>query len=423
MKRLLAFLLVVIVSFGVIAATTPALLDKTKLGLDLKGGFEILYEAQPLTPGGTVSKKLLNQTAISLEQRANKSGVGEPEVTTEGKNRIRVKIAGVADQEKLRDLMKKPADLQFRSAYGCPADTKADHGYCKVELVGSDFVENAAKVMYDQLNRPIIEIKVKDKKKFAEITKRLSTPMPQPLAIYLDDVLISDPAVQQELSDGSATITGQPDRQSADKLAEIINLGALPLKLTEKYTQSVGATLGKQSLHETLFAGALASVLILLFMLVFYRLPGLVATICLIVYVWVLLGVFYFMGATLTLPGIAAFILGIGIAVDSNIIIAERIKDELRSGKTLPSSLRAGSKNSFRTVIDAHITNVIAGVVLYFMGQGMVKGFAIVLVWSIVINILTNVFLPRLLLQLLIQSGRFTKLGYYGVKESEIRAL
>jgi preprotein translocase subunit SecD len=420
MKRLLVFVLVVAVTFGVMAATTPGLLDKTKLGLDLKGGFEILYEAKPLVPGGTVTPTSLNQTAKSLEQRANKSGVGEPEVTTEGKNRIRVKIAGVADQDKLRELMKKPADLQFRSAYGCPADTKADRGYCKVELVGSDFVENAAKVSFDQLNRPIVSIQVKDKKHFADITTRL---VQKPLAIYLDNVFLSDPIVQQPLTDGSAQITGQPDRASAEKLAQVINLGALPLKLTEKYTQSVGATLGKQSLHATLFAGAIASALILLFMLVFYRLPGLVACICLITYVWVLLGIFWLMGAILTLPGIAAFILGIGIAVDSNIITAERIKDELRSGKTLNSSLRAGAKNSFRTVIDAHITNLIAGLVLYFMGQGSVKGFAIVLIWSIVINILTNVFFPRLLLHLLIQSGKFKKPGYYGVKESEIRAL
>jgi preprotein translocase subunit SecD len=141
------------------------------------------------------------------------------------------------------------------------------------------------------------------------------------------------------------------------------------------------------------------------------------------VFVWVLLGVFYLMGATLTLPGIAAFVLGIGIAVDSNIITAERIKDELRNGKTISSSLRAGAKNSFRTIIDAHITTIIAGSVLYFMGHGMVKSFAIVLIASIVVNIATNVFLPRYLLSLLVRSGYFNKPTQYGVKESEIGAL
>jgi preprotein translocase subunit SecD len=416
MKRLIAFVLVVAFTFGIMAWTTPGLLDKTKLGLDLKGGFEILYEAQPLTEGGTVTKQSLIQTAHSLEKRANKSGVGEPEVLTEGKNRIRVKIAGVADEDKLRDLMKRPSNLEFRSAQGCASDTD----YCRVELTGAEFVEGAAKVETDSMNNPLVAIKVKDKAKLAEISQRLYQ---KRLAIVLDGEVLTDPVVQAALTDGSAVIEGQNTRAEAQNLADVINLGALPLKLTEKYTQSVGATLGQKSLNDTLLAGAIASVLILIFMIVFYRIPGMVASFCILAYVWMLMGVFWLLGATLTLPGIAAFILGIGIAVDSNIITAERIKDELRSGKTLTSSLRAGAKNSFRTVIDAHITNVIAGAVLYFMGQGAVKGFALVLIWSIVINIVTNVFFPRLLLHLLIQSGRFKKLWYYGVKESEIRAL
>lgn len=424
MKRIVAFVLVVLVSFGIMGYFTPGLLNETKLGLDLKGGVEILYEAHPLTEGGVVTKEALNQTAKSLEDRANKTGVAEPEVTTEGKNRIRLKIAistGTTDKErdeavqKIRDLMKRPAELQFRSSVGC-----ADGSYCNVELNGSDFKEGAAKVEMGDLNSLMVRIVVNDKKKLADVSTKL---VGQNLAIFLDDVLQSDPVVQSALTDGTAVITGQESREKAQQLADIINLGALPLKLTEKYTQSVGATLGKQSLHDTLFAGGLASVLILLFMLYFYRLPGVVASICLIVFVWVLLGVFYLMGATLTLPGIAAFVLGIGIAVDSNIITAERIKDELRSGKTISSSLRAGAKNSFRTIIDAHITTLIAAGVLYFMGHGIVKSFAVVLIASIIINILTNVFLPRYLLNILVKSGRFNKPGNYSVKEGEINAL
>ncbi|MEQ4481818.1 protein translocase subunit SecD [Cohnella silvisoli] len=425
MKRLVAFVLVVLVSFGIMAFLTPGLLNGTKLGLDLKGGIEILYEAHPLTEGEAVTKEALKQTALSLEKRANKSNVAEPEVTTEGKNRIRLKIAvatGTTDKErddaiqKIRDVMKRPAELQFRSATGCKDSTT----YCKVELLGRDFKEGAAKVEYNNLNQPLVRIEVNDKSKLAKVSTDL---VGKRLAIFLDEDMKSDPVVEQPLTDGTAVISGQETRQKAQDLADVINLGALPLKITEKYTQSVGATLGKQSLHDTLFAGVLASVLILLFMLYFYRLPGVVASICLIVFVWLLLGVFYLMGATLTLPGIAAFVLGIGIAVDSNIITAERIKDELRSGKTISSSLRAGAKNSFRTIIDAHITTIIAGSVLYFMGHGMVKSFAIVLIASIVVNIATNVFLPRYLLTLLIKSGYFDKSTQYGVKESEIGAL
>lgn len=416
MKRLLAFVFVVVVCFGLIAWTSPGLLNSTKLGLDLKGGFEILYEAEPLTEGGTVTKESLTQTAHSLAKRADQTGVAEPEVTTEGSNRIRVKIAGIADEAKVRELMKKPAELQFRSADGCTSATD----YCKVELDGSDFVEGAAKVQFDEFNNPMIAIQVKDKEDFAEISTRL---VGKNLAIFLDGELLSDPVVNQPLTDGNAVITGQRTLSEAQDLAEIINLGALPLKLTEKYTQSVGATLGQKSLEETAIAGIIASVAILLFMLVFYRLPGVIASICLIVFVWLLLVVFWLIDATLTLPGIAAFILGVGVAVDTNIITAERIKDELRSGKSVASSLRAGNKHSFRTVIDAHITGIIAAAVLFYMGQGAVKGFAVVQLWSIVINIVTNLFLPRFLLHLLVRSGRFDKPSYYGVKESEIRAL
>ncbi|WP_256756770.1 protein translocase subunit SecD [Cohnella sp. WQ 127256] len=425
MKRLLAFVLIVVVSFGIMGIFTPGLLKATKLGLDLKGGVEILYEAHPLTEGGVVTKEALNQTAKSLEKRANRNNVAEPDVTTEGKNRIRLKIpvsTGTTDKERdaaieqIRELMKRPADLQFRSSEGC-----ADGSYCTPVLLGSDFKEGAAKVEADEFGNPtMVRIVVNDKKKLADASTKL---IGKVMAIYLDDDEISTPVVQTALTDGTAVISGQDSRAEAQNLADIINLGALPLKLTEKYTQSVGATLGKQSLHDTLFAGALASVLILVFMLYFYRIPGVVASICLLVFVWVLLGIFFLMGATLTLPGIAAFVLGIGIAVDSNIITAERIKDELRNGKTVTSSLRAGAKNSFRTIIDAHITTLIAGSVLYFMGHGIVKSFAVVLIWSIVVNIATNVFLPRYLLSLLIKSGFVNKPSHYSVKESEINAL
>jgi len=417
MKRLLAFALVVVASLAVIAVTIPGILQGTKLGLDLKGGFEILYEAEPLEPGGVVTRDLLKQTAVSMEKRANRTGVAEPEVTTEGNNRIRVKIAGVVDEERVRSIIGRPAELQFRSADGC----KPDEGFCKVELVGSDFVEGQAKVEFDNLSRPVVTIQVENKEKFAEITGRL---IGKPLAIYLDDELISAPEVQGRFTDGTAMITGQRTVEEARELAEIINLGALPLKLTEKYAQSVGPTLGQLSLQQTLLAGSVASVLILIFMIVFYRIPGVVAAFCLIVFTWLLLAIFYLMGVTLTLPGIAAFILGIGMAVDSNIISAERIKDEIRLGKSVASAVRQGARHSFRTIVDAHLTTVIAAAVLYVIGAGgPVRSFAIVLIASIVVNMLTNVALPRFLMPLLVRSGRFAKVTHFGVKESEVGAL
>ncbi|SDT30951.1 SecD/SecF fusion protein [Paenibacillaceae bacterium GAS479] len=423
MKRMLAFLLIVVVSLGVIGATSPALFEKSRLGLDLRGGFEILYQATPLYEGGSVTKESLNETAKSLEKRVNQNGASEPEVTTEGSDRIRIRIAGMAEDKEaeLRETLVKPANLTFRSMRGCADDA----GYCKVELTGQDFQENGASVQQDGLNQFGIAIKLKDASKFAEVTREVAK-LPEGknnLAIYLDGTEISAPRVSGEIPSSEASITGTFTREEAMQLRDTINLGALPLKLEVKYTQSVGATLGKQSLQDTIFAGVIGTVFIVLFMLVFYRIPGLAASVSLIIYTWLLLAAHIALDATLTLPGIAAFILGIGIAVDANIITAERIKEELRNGKSLQSAFRAGSKTSLRTIIDSHVTTIIASLVLFFIGVGSVKGFAITLLLSVLISLISNVLVSRYLLWLMIKSGLFVKPGYYGVKESEIRAL
>jgi SecD/SecF fusion protein len=407
-KRIAAFLLTVIILLAVVAWTSPDVVKNLRLGLDLKGGFEILYVAEPVEEGKAVTRESLIQTAQSLEKRANATGVAEPEVTTEGNDRIRIKLAGVENEEEVRALLRKPAELTFRG----PDGTK--------EMVGSDFVEGAAKVGFDNANRPIILIEVKDKEKFADVTRRL---LGQPLAIYLDEEMLSAPVVQQVLTDGKATITGNFTYQEASELKDIINLGALPLKLTEKYTQSVGATLGQQSLEQTVKAGIIGSLAILLFMVLIYRIPGAVSAVTLIVYTWLVLLILYWMRAALTLPGIAALILGIGMAVDANIIKFERIKEEIRSGKSLLSSVIAGSKQSIRTIMDANITTIITCVVLYFIGNGAIKGFAITMIVSILTSILTNVYLSKFLLNLLVRGNVFRKPSYFGVKEADIREL
>ncbi|HEY4432270.1 MAG TPA: protein translocase subunit SecD, partial [Paenibacillus sp.] len=312
--------------------------------------------------------------------------------------------------------MKEPAVLTFRSA----AEGDAEGTYSKIELVGSDFVEGAAEVGRDNLNQPIISIKIKDKDKFAEITKRL---LGKSLAIYLDENKLSDPTVQAVLTDGSASISGQYTIKEARELADTINLGALPLKLTEKYSQSVGATLGKQSLDQTIKAGLIGSLIILIFMIGMYRLPGLLASFALILHTWLLIVVFVFADFTLTLPGIAAFILGIGMAVDANIITNERIREEMRSGKSVLSSVKAGNKSSFRTVMDSNVTTVIVAAVMFAFGTGAVKGFALVLIVEIVLSIATNLYFSHWLLSQLVKAGKLNKPKSFGVKESDIRAL
>ncbi|GGJ17043.1 protein translocase subunit SecD [Paenibacillus hunanensis] len=497
MKRLISFVVVILVVAGVIGLTTPLFKD-IRLGLDLKGGFEILYQATPTTQGEAVTRESLIQTAKSLEQRANALGTSEPEITTEGSDRIRLRIAGVTDEATVRKTMKEPAELTFRSMSGCPVDSfqssskdqtssteksTTDKGaekstttskssgttetksgsdsnavsaqtvgspegvevtpstgeesvpsdtnaaaasqdplkvYCKVEMTGNDFKENGASVVYNSLNQPEITIKVKDAKKFAEITKRLIN---QPLAIFLNDDLLSAPTVRAELTDGTASISGNYTVQEAQQLKDQINLGALPLKLTEIYSQSVGASLGQQSLQDTLRAGIIASIVILLFMIFVYRVPGLISGFCIIVYIWLTLMIFIAGDFTLTLPGIAAFILGVGMAVDANIITFERIKDEIRTGKSMSSAFKSGSRSSFGTVIDANLTTIIAAAVMFGLGTGAVRGFALVLIFNILVSIASNLFFSRYLLSLLINGKLIDKPEYFGVKESERSAL
>lgn len=407
-KRLTAFILIVLVTLGVVAGTSLPLAQGVKLGLDLKGGFEILYVAEPLEAGAEVTPDALRETARSLEERVNKLGTAEPEITPEGRDRIRAKIAGVQNEAEVREILNRPAELTFRG----PDGTK--------EMIGSDFVEGGASVEFDQAGQPYIALQVKNADKFRDVTQRL---LGQPLAIYLDEDELSAPIVQAVISNGQASISGRYTFQEAKEIADVINLGALPLKLTEKYTQSVGATLGLQSLESTVKAGIIGLIVVLIFMAAVYRIPGLIASLSIIAFIWLLLLAFNLMGVTLTLPGIAAFVLGIGMAVDANIITYERIKDEIRSGKKVHSALRAGSKNSFRTIMDANVTTVIAAGVILFVGSSSVKGFGVILIASIVASIITNVLFSRLLLSLLVQSKAVNRPKYFGVKEDEISAL
>ncbi|SEC73231.1 protein translocase subunit SecD [Paenibacillus sp. GP183] len=413
-RRISAFFLTIIVVLGVVAATSPVLVQRIKLGLDLKGGFEILYTAEPLNAGQPLNKDTLKQAADNIARRADGMGITEPEVYPEGTDRIRVRLAGVTNEEEVRKQISTPAVLTFRTYDG------------KIKLDGTDFVENAAKVGFQpNTNQPLIEIKMKSKDKFNQVTTEISQ-IPPPnnvLAIYLDDKQLSAPSVKAPINSDSAVIEGSYTFTEATNLAKTINLGALPLKLTEKYIQRVDATLGQASLAQTARAGLIASILIFLFMVLYYRVPGLVAAFTLISYTWLLLAVFDWMNATLTLPGIAALVLGVGMAVDANIITYERIREEIRSGKSTLSALKSGSKHSFRTIMDANVTNLIAGAVLYYVGNGAIRGFAVITMVSIIISILTNVFLSRGLLHLIIRGNMLKKPVYFGVKEAEIRDL
>jgi preprotein translocase subunit SecD/SecD/SecF fusion protein len=243
------------------------------------------------------------------------------------------------------------------------------------------------------------------------------------MAIYLDENLQTNPTIQSVITGGSAQITGDYTQESAQELADLLNSGAMPAKLIEKQVTSVGASLGALALQKTIYAGYIGAALIFLFMLFVYRMPGMIANITLAGFTYFCLLVLDWMHATLTLPGIAGFILSIGIAVDANIITYERIQEEIRSGKTILSAFRSGERRSLITILDAHFTNLITTVVLFYFGTSSIQGFAVVLAMTIIVSIITNVFGSRFLLWLVVRSNMFNKPFWFGVKESEIGEL
>ncbi|QLI77494.1 protein translocase subunit SecDF [Bacillus pumilus] len=423
--RILAFFLVVLlIGTGVGLLTKPVAKDMT-LGLDLQGGFEVLYDVHPVKKEDKITNSVLVSTVEALNRRANVLGVSEPNISIEGNNRIRVQLAGVKDQNRAREILSTEAQLSFR-------DTND-----KELLNGADLVENSAKQTFSQTNEPIVTVKLKDAKKFGDVTRKVAAMVPNnQLVIWLDyhkgdsfkkevsksnHKYVSAPNVNQEINSSDVQIEGKFTVQEAKDLASILNAGALPVKLTEKYSTSVSAQFGEQALNETVFAGIVGIALIFLFMLFYYRIPGLIAVITLSTYIYITLQVFDWMGAVLTLPGIAALILGVGMAVDANIITYERIKEELKLGKSVRSAFRSGNRRSFATIFDANLTSIIAGGVLFFFGTSSVKGFATMLILSILTSFITAVFLSRFLLGLLVESRALDrKKGWFGVRQKDI---
>jgi len=408
-SRLIALIAIILSLSLLMVFTSSYVVRHITLGLDLRGGFEVLYQASPLQ-GEKLTNQGLKDTVSAIEKRINVLGVTEPEITIEGQDRIRVKLAGVTNQDAARELLGKPARLTFRNANN------------EILLDGKDLVQGGAKVdVNSQTNQPIVQLKLKDANKFRDISAKY---IGQPIGIYLDENRITNPVVQDVITTGVATITGQESVQKAQELADLLNAGALPLQLKEIQSQSVGASLGMQALQLGMKAGIIGTVLILLFMLFYYRLPGFIASFSLIFYVYLILVVFWQLHVTLTLPGIAALVLGIGMAVDANIISYERIKEELRSGRSLMSSVRIGYQRSLATILDANLTTIIAALVLFIIGEfGQIKGFATTLIVSIIVSMITAVFGARFLLNLYMKSNLSSKSWLFGVKEAEIREL
>ena len=370
-----------------------------KLGLDLRGGVSILLEAKPKQGENITDEKMTGAENV-IRGRVDQLGVAEPVIVRQGDTRILVELPGVKDSETALELIGKTASLQFVSPDN------------EVILTGDNVKD--AKAVYGEQNQPMVSLKLDSEgaKKFAEATKKY---LEQPIAIMLDEQIISAPTVQSVITNGEAVITNMQSIENAAELAALIRAGALPVDLEQRQVMTVGPTLGADSLNKSLKAGLLGVILVLLFMLFYYRLPGLVADFALLVYMLLVLTIFSGLGATLTLPGIAGFILSIGMAVDANVLIFERLKEELRNGKSLRAAVNAGFHRALITIIDSNVTTIIAAVVLLYFGTGPVKGFSVTLIIGIVVSMFTAITVTRVILVNLVNTRLFTNKKFFGV--------
>ena len=430
-SKLIIALMIVVVLFTTIALTLKDVLNDVNLGLDLQGGFEVLYQVEPLEEGDTIDDNAVRSTASTLESRVNVLGVSEPNIQIEDNNRIRVQLAGVEDQQEARELLSTQAELTIRDIDD------------NVLLSGKDLVQGGASQGYDEMNNAMVSLELQDSNKFKEVTEEISKRPPGEnlMVIWMDFVegedsfaqevqkenpkFISAPTVSQPINSTDVMISGgfngQEGVERAQNISSLLNSGSLPVKLDEVYSTSVGAQFGEQALDETVTAGLIGVGLVFLFMLAFYRLPGLVAVITLTVYIFLTLVGFNAISGMLTLPGIAALILGVGMAVDANIILYERLKDELRIGRSLKQAYKKAAASSLWTIVDANLTTLIAAIVLFIFGTSSVKGFATMLLLSILMSFVTAVFLTRVIMSLIVQSNYATnKKGWFGVKQKHI---
>lgn len=419
MKKILKPIVITfLILVGCILLIKPTL-KSIHYGIDLQGGFEILYNIEPLKKGDTVTEDDLDKTYKAIVNRIDTLGVSEPVISFEGNDLIRIQLPGLKNEEEARQRIGTTAVLSMR-------DTE-DNLLLSSDVFGrggATLEQNSKTFQYQ------VKLDIKDTEKFYEITKKISKkPNGENLiVIWLDFVegldsyenekttcgkdanmkCISSAYVNEALNSNSVVIEGSFTKEEAQNLVDLINSGSLPTKLTEEATpKSVSPSFGSDTIKKTGIAGIITFALITIILVVKYRLSGIVASVCLFAYALLVFVVFNLVGGVLTLTGIAALVLGIGMAVDSIIISNSRVHDELLKGKKLREAFKDGNKSSLGAIIDANITTFIAGVVLYIFGESSVKGFATMLIITIFVTVLCTVILYRVLLELFVNSKVF----------------
>ncbi|MBP7332091.1 MAG: protein translocase subunit SecD [Firmicutes bacterium] len=370
-----------------------------KQGLDLKGGVYVVLEAVD-TPEAPVTEDRVKQAMAVIENRVNAFGVAEPIIQMQGQRRIIVELAGISDPDEAVNNLIKTAFLEFKTEDGTTVLTGRQ---LKTAKESTNPQSGEAEVN--------LEFEPDGAKAFAEVT---AANVGKRISIVLDGVEVQSPMVREAIPNGKAQISPYESLDEAHNVAVLLRSGALPVKMDVMEKRAVGPTLGADSLNKSVHAGLIGLIVIALFMAGYYRLPGLVAILALIIYTLLVLMIFAALHVTMTLPGVAGFLLSMGMAVDTNIIIFERLKEELWAGKTLRSAIDAGFKRAFVAVLDSHVTTLIAGMILYYFGTGPIKGFGITLSIGVVASLFTAVSMTQWILHLVAGSNMVRDLRLYG---------
>ena len=369
-----------------------------KQGLDLQGGTHVVLEAED-TPEAQVNEDAMQRVVKIIERRINELGLTEPIIQRQGERRVIVELPGVKDPEKAIELLGKTALMEFQAESGTTV------------LTGKDLKD--AKAEIDQQKRNLVAIEFTDEgtKAFGDLTAKN---VGKHISILLDKQVLTSPVVNEPIPGGKAIITGNRSIEEAQNLAILLRSGSLPVKMDIMEVRTVGPTLGQDSKDKSIIAFGIGIAAIVLFMILFYRLSGVVANIALMMYVILLLFGLKMLNATLTLPGIAGVILSIGMAVDANVLIFERFKEEIREGKTLRTAMDLGFHHAFATILDSHMTTLVSAIVLFFFGTGTVKGFAVTLGLGIILSLFTAVTASQFLLRWLMNANLIKNSKVFG---------
>ena len=396
---LIKLLVCIVAIVGIFLAFVQPLASSIRQGLDLQGGTHVVLEAED-TPQAQVNDDAMQRVVKIMEKRVNELGLTEPIIQREGARRVIIELPGIKDPDKAIQTIGKTAMLEFKDEEG------------NTVLTGTD-LKDAQAATNPQTNQHVVNLEFSDEggKKFADLTMQN---VGRTIAILLDGEVLTAPNVREPILGGKAEISGQKTLEEAQQLAVLLRSGALPVKVNIIETRTVGPSLGQDSKDKSEFAFVVGIGAVLLFMIAFYRLSGFIADISLMAYTMLLLLILWSLDATLTLPGVAGIILSIGMAVDANVLIFEHFKEEYRTGKSLRLSMDAGFDRAFTTIFDSNITTIIAAAVLFFLGTGTIRGFAITLGLGVVLSMFTAITLTRYMLKLLIAAHVFDGPSAYG---------